>query len=140
MINFFLHRFHNPEFTVGVLFMEDTPLCVTIERAWRDNRRNISCIPEGRYKCRRVVSPRFGTTFEVIGVPGRSNILFHAGNTAGDSRGCILLGEKFGKLKGRTAVLNSKKMFNKFMEVLRDIDSIYLEICTTGDDNGVDRW
>lgn len=70
----------------------------TAEEEWRDNRPHISCIPTGSYRCRRGVFPRMGETFEVTGVPGRTAILFHAGNTEADTEGCILLGQRFGCL------------------------------------------
>lgn len=46
-----------------------------VERPWEDNKTGISCIPEGKYVCRRVNSPRFGNVFEVTNVPGRTQRL-----------------------------------------------------------------
>ena len=40
-------------------------------------------------------------------VPGRDHILFHPGNTAADTRGCILPGTRPGRMDGRRAVLES---------------------------------
>ena len=68
----------------------------TAEDDWLDNAARVSCIPAGSYVTRRVTSPKFGETFEVTGVPGRANILFHHGNTEEDTEGCILLGSSFG--------------------------------------------
>lgn len=73
---------------------------VSLELPWRDNRRSLSCIPEGTYDCVWHQSPRFGWCYMVTSVEGRSEILIHAGNWAGDVqkgrhsdvRGCILLG------------------------------------------------
>lgn len=76
--------------------------CTSLERPYIDadgdgvSDRNVSSIPAGEYTCRRVNSPKFGNTFEVTGVSGRSHILFHKGNTVSDSRGCILLGSSPG--------------------------------------------
>jgi hypothetical protein len=91
------------------------PFAVTLELPWRDNRPRESCIPTGEYVCRRVKSPRFGDTFEVAGVPGRSHILFHAGNWITDSLGCILTAEQFERLEGRMAVAHSGKGFAEFL-------------------------
>ena len=57
-------------------------------------------------------------TYEVLDVPDRSLILFHAGNTISDSRGCILLGERVGALGEKRAVLNSREAVKKFMDTL----------------------
>jgi hypothetical protein len=54
----------------------------------------------------------------VLNVPGRTLILFHAGNRVGNTEGCILLGETIGKLSGNRAVLNSGVTFKRFMEAL----------------------
>ena len=54
---------------------------------------NKPCIPEGRYPVKIVFSPKFQR--EVIrldDVPGRSDIEVHGGNTAKDTKGCILPG------------------------------------------------
>ena len=94
-----------PDGTFGVLFDEDIPFALTLEREWNDNKRGESCIPTGTYLCRRVQSPKFGDTFEVCDVPDRSSILLHGGNIEDDSHGCILIGEMYEKYKGKIAVL-----------------------------------
>ena len=60
--------------TCGVLCVNDSPEFVTLEDAWRDNERQISCIPVGRYKVRPRVSPKFGRTWQVMDVPERDHI------------------------------------------------------------------
>lgn len=104
------------EGTFGVLRLDGQVFCVTLEPPDRGNLRDLSCIPAGRYRCRRVASPRFGDTFEVTGVPGRSHILLHPGNTAADTSGCVLLGREFGDLAGRRGVLRSGKTFARLMD------------------------
>lgn len=65
----------------------------TVERPWKDNEPNISCIPTGNYQMGRVDSPKFGPdTWEIRDVPGRTHILIHVANTADDVLGCIGLG------------------------------------------------
>lgn len=103
------------EGTLGVLRINKEVFCVTLEPRDFGNKQNISCIPAQPYLCRPVESPRFGGTFEVTDVPGRSHILFHAGNLAEHTEGCILLGETIGKLKGQRAVLNSGNTFRNFL-------------------------
>ena len=115
--------------TFGVLLDNDgIPFALTCEREWVNNQPDVSCIPAGSYACKRVNSPRFGNTFEVTDVPGRTSILFHSGNTKDDSKGCILVGEEFGTVNGKTAVLSSKRGFAEFLERLKDVDKFELWI------------
>ena len=68
-------------------------VCSTLELPWRDNRRNISCIPAGTYRVNylpRSASGRYRDVYHVAKVRGRSGVLFHAGNTIAHTRGCIL--------------------------------------------------
>ena len=71
-------------------------MCDTLENPWKDNQRNISCIPEGEYKVRlrlaRESASRDYLHLLVQDVPNRDWILFHRGNTAKDTSGCILVG------------------------------------------------
>ncbi|MAH50268.1 hypothetical protein CMI37_30890 [Candidatus Pacearchaeota archaeon] len=114
--------------TFGVLLAGKTPFCLTLELPWKDNLKNKSCIPKGDYSCRAIMSNRFGKTFEVLNVPGRSNILFHKGNISDDSRGCIILGEQFEPLKGENAVLSSGEAFREFMIRTENVDEFNLFI------------
>ena len=66
-------------------------------------------------------------TFRVQNVPGRSGILFHVGNTAEDTEGCILLGLKLGQAINIPGIAESKIGFMKFMTLTRDWDSF--ELC-----------
>ena len=114
--------------TFGVLLSEGLPFALTLERQWLDNKTNVSCIPEGEYRCKRVNSPRFGNAFEVTDVEGRTHILFHKGNLDDDSHGCILVGEKFGLLSESAGILESRQGFNEFMLLLEDDNEFKLTI------------
>lgn len=112
----------------------------TLEEPWLENEPNISCIPEGSYVAKRRFDVELGTkakrgedlhpletTFEVSGVPGRSGILFHPGNTTLDTRGCILPGFSVGPWKSLYmnfdfAVLDSRRAFRTFLEWTDDVD------------------
>ena len=87
------------EQTLGLLQLfeqEDKLLeCKTLELPWRENQRNISCIPNGRYIVKKHYSPRFGQCFWLQDVPNRSEILIHQGNYNRDTNGCILVGANF---------------------------------------------
>jgi hypothetical protein len=104
--------------TCGVLVIDDSPEFVTLEDAWRDNERLISCIPQGRYKIKLHRSPKFGLTYQVMDVPQRSHILFHAGNTHKNTHGCILLGMQYGRIGTESAILASRSAFLKFMDLM----------------------
>jgi len=85
-----LKREYHPGGTNGTLYLGDRPLCHTIELPWRDNQRQVSCIPEGRYRLYRHEFPTQGDQLGIADVPGRSAILIHAANDAlRELRGCI---------------------------------------------------
>ena len=78
----------------------ETYFCDTLEPTWRDYRsgahkiKGCSAIPEGRYAVVISWSPKFGKWLPILlGVPMFSGIRIHAGNTASDTEGCILVGE-----------------------------------------------
>lgn len=98
----------------------------TAELPWKGNKPNISCIPLGIYPCAVVHSAKFGPVYQVRDVPGRSHILIHAGNYAGDvargfrthSHGCILPGMHWGWLGDQRAVLASRTAVSEWMRCL----------------------
>jgi hypothetical protein len=105
--------------TFGVLLIQTNIFCWTLEPKEWENEQQISCIPVGCYELERLVSPTFGTTYEVKNVPNRTSILFHRGNVAKDTKGCILLGKEYGSLKGGRAILCSGDTFTKFLNEMR---------------------
>lgn len=118
-----------PDGVFGVILYDGMPFALTAERPWLDNQSNISCIPEGEYFCHRVKSPKFGDTFEVQNVPGRTHILFHRGNIPKkDSHGCILIGEMFEPVNGKPAVQSSAKGYGEYKQMVEGLDSHYLNI------------
>lgn len=114
--------------TFGSLLIDGHVFCVTLEPPDKENQRNISNIPPGEYVCKRINSPKYGGTFEVMNVTSRSHVLFHAGNLVKDTKGCILLARKFGTLKGERAVLNSGKTFKEFLAKMKSVNECNLEI------------
>lgn len=90
--------------SAGVLMINGKFQCHVLENPWRDNEREISCIPLGQYILGRRTEggfdKRYRTKFprlhrgmiEVTGVPDRDHILFHIGNSVKDTQGCILTG------------------------------------------------
>ncbi len=114
--------------TFGVLRIQKEVFCVTLEPPDQENAKDISSIPAQQYICDKVNSPKYGETFEVKGVPGRDYVLLHAGNVVEHTKGCILLAQYFGKLRGERAVLNSGNTFKEFMSAMNDYESFKLTI------------
>lgn len=110
------------EGTFGTLQLDGQTLH-SIELPWRDNKPRESCIPVGLYRCEIVQSPKFGRVYGLRDVPGRSNILIHAANWAGDTSkgyrsdllGCIAPCMVFGQLNGQMAGLQSRVALAELM-------------------------
>ena len=84
------------------IFGEDNlPLftSLSLERGWRNNEQNISCIPKGEYKVVLEYSNRFKKNlWEIKGVDNRSECKFHSANYWYQLNGCISLGLRLAKL------------------------------------------
>lgn len=128
---------YHPQGTFGVLidkkqesrrYIGGLPFAVTGEEVWRENKTSISCIPAATYNCKRWQSPKFGETFLVQNVPGRSLILFHPGNTHEDTEGCILVAESFHVFNQTAGVAQSQQGFKEFMDRLTGVDAFILTI------------
>lgn len=98
----------------------------TVERPWEDNKKRVSCIPEGRYKVVWYPSPTFGKTLAVLGgtvslqedpKSQRSFILFHAANTMDDLMGCIGLGRSLGYINNKWAITSSAQAVKEFLSL-----------------------
>lgn len=117
------------EGTFGRLVCGDGPELVSLELPWRDNKPQASSIPPGFYRCELVDSPKFGRVYGVQNVKGRSHILIHAANFAGDTAngwksellGCIAPALKAGVLKpqngpAQRAGISSREALSRLME------------------------
>ena len=110
--------------TQGILRTGGLAFAVTLELPWKDNEPEYSCIPLGTYTCRRVQSPRFGETFEITGVAGRSHVLFHKGNTTVDTKGCVLVGESYTDL----AIGDSRGGYGELMAKFAGVPAFTLDV------------
>lgn len=90
---------------------------VTLEPPWRDNEKQVSCIPAGVYKVIPRKSPKYGNHYHVQDVNGRDYILIHFGNYAKDSTGCILVGKRFSDINGdgQMDITSSKVTLEKLL-------------------------
>lgn len=118
----------NDNVTLGIMLVDNQPMYSTLELPDKDNAKNISCIPVGRYKIIKHISPKFGKCFYVKNVPNREHILIHAGNTTADTEGCILVGQKFGKLNNLPAIMSSKTALQKLLDSCNENEDINLVI------------
>lgn len=86
--------------TLGRMFVLDKNdgikySCNTLELTWKDNKKRISCIPEGEYEVVKRFSAKFKNHFHITDVDNRSYILIHGGNYHTQILGCILVGSDF---------------------------------------------
>lgn len=118
----------------GVLLHNGEPFLSTLELPWKDNKKNVSCIPQGRYHCTRVNDHKLAngtvipTTFQINDVPNREGILFHIGNFAKDTLGCILLGLGYDESPGFPMITRSQDAFSKFLKATKNTDGLSLLI------------
>lgn len=83
------------------------PKLYMIAPAWKDNKRNISCIPQGLYNVTRGNTKDHIDVFKILNVPDRTGVLIHPGNYASnvtingvvhlDSKGCYMPGFDYDK-------------------------------------------
>lgn len=83
-------------YTIGKLFIDGYAFSDTLEDTVRagDKIPGQTAIPAGTYRLILSESKRFGRILpEILGVPGFTGVRIHAGNTAADSSGCVLIGK-----------------------------------------------
>jgi Family of unknown function (DUF5675) len=142
MREFLLERFCYSEMGTFGIIQDSNFKSYTVEDPWKNNAKNISCIPEGVYQCKRTSRPKHGNTFVIInedlGIaeypkPGmRDSCLIHVANTILDVEGCIGLGNTLGCLGSNWAVLASGTIpdgaVRRFMQYMEGEDEFQLTI------------
>lgn len=133
-----MRRYSAEGYTIGTLFVNGERLCDTLEDTDRhlDDAMGVTeiakkkiygktAIPTGRYPMRLAWSPKFKRLLPRLEcVKGYSGILIHAGNTAGDTLGCILVGEN--RVKGK--VLNSRHWEDRLVAMLQGFGDDDMEV------------
>ena len=107
--------FKGTEYTIGKLYIDGAYFCDTMEETVRTGEKiaGKTAIPAGTYKVKMTWSPRFKRYLpEILNVPNFSGVRIHAGNSALDTEGCILLG--LNKVKAR--VVCSKNAVEFFID------------------------
>lgn len=154
-MNIYIRRNAKREtYTIGALEIAGKRICDTLEdkdrgltdRQPEDVIKRIkvhgeTAIPTGTYRVDMdSVSPRFGSVAfykqvcggklpRLVGVKGFAGVLIHAGNTAQDTHGCILVGEN----KQIGTVLNSRDTFEHLYKLMAQArakgEEITITIC-----------
>lgn len=119
-------------YTIGRMSLNGVYFCDTLEDTDRGlnstmsvdevlskKRKGITAIPTGKYDVILTFSPRFKRVLPLLlNVKGYEGVRIHAGNTAEDTEGCLLVGEN----KERGKVLNSRATLEKLMSVLLECE------------------
>ena len=121
--------------TVGHLYLDGKYECFTLEPAAEEPfHAGHPCIPAGKYKVGLRNSPAFGPdTIELLKVPGRSDILVHAGNFAKDTLGCIVTG--YAHTKGAWEIHRSRDALavvgRRVIAEIRVNAAVWIEVADT---------
>jgi hypothetical protein len=117
-----------PARTIGRLFVQQ---CWTLEDQIRTGPKvpGETAIPAGRYRVVLTPSTRFHELLPaLLQVPGFEGIRIHAGNTAADTAGCILVGEARQAdriLNSRAALVDVKRLIGA---AVADGEDVWLTI------------
>lgn len=113
-MEFILYRYdYSLGHTAGILLVEGKYVADTLELPWKDNHKNISCIPEGRYEVNKFFSRIKGECILLKDVPDREGIEIHSGNRVSELKGCIAVG-----IKALNLVLSSRDKLNVILNKL----------------------
>lgn len=107
--------------TRGIVILDDIRLCDSMELPWKDNKKNVSCIPDGLYKYVPHTWSRNGMKLiRLVDVPDRTAILVHPCNSIKELKGCLGLGavSKTGLVSSTAAVIKFIKEIPKEGELL----------------------
>ena len=139
-------------YTIGHIYVNDVRFCDAVEDRDRGLRQGMSpaqisavkvpgqtAIPKGRYRIdMETYSSRYGgvpfykelcggRVPRLVNVPGYAGVLIHAGNSAEDSAGCIIVGEN--KAVGK--VLNSRATLTRLYKEMATAHAAGEEIFIT---------
>ncbi len=108
METYILERVYLPTRTLGSIYSPDGKIvCKTLELPWKENKKSVSCIPEGTYltMLQPPKADRKYFYFRLPVVPGRSGILIHRGTNPTHSKGCILVASRFTNVETMEPIL-----------------------------------
>ncbi|MCQ2608764.1 MAG: DUF5675 family protein [Bacteroidales bacterium] len=136
-----LRKYFKDDYTIGKLYLNGKYFCDTLEDKDRGLNQSMTsteiadkkvysktAIPYGTYNVTMTMSNKFKRVLPLINnVKGFEGIRIHAGNTANDSLGCILVGEN--KEVGK--VINSRKKENELVALLNKIGKEKIQLIVT---------
>ncbi len=131
----------NPDYTIGRLYidgeffsntLEDRIVDVNKNGVFDGNEKKVygeSAIPYGRYQVIYNWSPKFGRNMpRLLNVPHFEGILFHSGNTAKDSAGCILVGNNTSKGRLTESRYTSDKLNKLIDDAIKRGEQVWVTI------------
>lgn len=145
-------KYKKETYTVSNMFVDGVWFCNVIEdrdRGLRSDQpisyiRKVkvpseTAIPSGRYRViLSVQSAKFskkskymwckGFLPRVMGVPGFDGILIHAGTSAADSAGCLIVGMNTEKGKVTSSMVTLKKLYEKMQAAVQAKETIWLTV------------
>ncbi len=141
--------------TYGKMYFNGTFLGYTVERPWVDNRKGVSCIPEGIYNMVPHNSQKFGNVVafhapdlnvyanDVLAKdavePYRSYCLIHAANFSYQLQGCVAPGDRWMKdSKGNIiGVGSSRSVLAKLRDLWGNRGGLQAIITWDGEEDGI---
>ena len=117
-------RKRNKEYTSGAVYHNGKRIAYSLELPWFENQKNISCIPDGKYKYKVAkYTPQNPEklpykAIKILNVPNRTGIWCHVGNWLKDTTGCILFGVE--KTKNKAEVTRSKEALDLILSLIPD--------------------
>lgn len=127
-------------YTIGALQVENPEthkmeyFCDTLEPHainWQTEQKTagLTAIPEGRYR----VSIRYSRTFKrnmpfLENVPHFTGIMIHTGNTAKNTRGCILVGKNSLVAQVTESRIHFQKLYKLISEAIEDGEKVWVTV------------
>lgn len=129
-------RWYSDRSTIGALTLGEFS-CFTLEDRVRESGVKVqdkTAIPAGRYRVVVDFSQRFQRRMPLLlDVPMFTGIRIHSGNTAEDTRGCILVGE----WRAPDWVGDSRRAFARLFPLIEGTEDLWIAVTN---EPLVDRW
>jgi hypothetical protein len=130
-----LKRSYLDNCTIGKLYFKGELICYTMERPWLNNKKSVSCVPEGIYNIHPFTSEKHPDCFYLecndlgVGILAnmqRTYILIHPGNFPHDIEGCIAPGLEMHP--STWGVMHSRKAMEKIRNLINSEGVTQIEI------------